>query len=219
VRSRHVDRFNHDVEVDGYDADVADESHPVRDGYAATLDWVIVNAAAGRADVVIDLGTGTGNLAERLGPVARLVCVDVSTGMLAVARPKLPPATEYVEADLLEFVDRGPSCDVVISTYAIHHLTADEKLALLEGLFGCFRAGGRLAIGDLMVADKGVVADLRARLSHPDVDEMFADEFPWFVDDALRDLGRIGFRRRAVRADRRPLVGPRRDQAVAGARP
>jgi SAM-dependent methyltransferase len=193
VRSRHVDRFNHDTEVDGYDADVADESNPVRDGYSTTLDWVIAHASAGRDDVVVDLGTG--NLATRLGPVGRLVCVDVSTGMLAVAREKLPPETEYVEADLLEFVDAAPSCDVVISTYAVHHLTADEKIGLLEGLFGSFRSGGRLAIGDLMVASVGAVAELRARLSHPDVDEMFAAEFPWFLDDARHDLAQIGFTR------------------------
>jgi ubiquinone/menaquinone biosynthesis C-methylase UbiE len=199
VRSRHVDRFNHDAEVAGYDADVADESNPVRDGYAATLDWVIARAAAGRDDVVVDLGTGTGNLSARLGPVGRLVCVDVSTGMLSVAREKLPPETEYVEADLLEFVDAAPSCNVVISTYAIHHLTAGEKIVLLDGLFRSLRAGGRIAIGDLMVASADAVTDLRARLSHPDVDEMFADEFPWFVDDARRDLARIGFTR--VRAE------------------
>ncbi len=199
MRSRHVDRFNHDAEVAGYDADVADESNPVRDGYAATLDWVIARAAAGRDDVVVDLGTGTGNLSARLGPVGRLVCVDVSTGMLSVAREKLPPETEYVEADLLEFVDAAPSCNVVISTYAIHHLTAGEKIVLLDGLFRSLRAGGRIAIGDLMVASADAVTDLRARLSHPDVDEMFADEFPWFVDDARRDLARIGFTR--VRAE------------------
>ena len=33
MRSRHVDRFNHDGEVHGYDDHVADESNPVRDGY------------------------------------------------------------------------------------------------------------------------------------------------------------------------------------------
>ena len=199
MRSRHVDRFNHDTEVDGYDDDVADESNPVRDGYAATLDWVIAAAAAGPGDVVIDLGTGTGNLASRLGPVGRLVCVDVSTGMLAVARAKLPPATDYVEADLLEFVDTAPTCDVVMSTYAIHHLTADEKIVLLARLLDCLRTGGRIAIGDLMVESTGAVAELRARLSDPDVDEMFADEFPWFVDDARRNFARIGFTR--VRAE------------------
>ena len=77
MRSRHVDRFNHDSEAGGYDSDVSDESNPVRNGYAATLDWVIEHASAGRNDTVIDLGAGTGNLAQRLGPVARLVCVDV----------------------------------------------------------------------------------------------------------------------------------------------
>ena len=129
----------------GYDDHVADESNPVRNGYAATLDWVIEHAAVGRDDVVVDLGTGTGNLAVRLGPVGRLVCVDVSTGMLAVAR-QAAPETEYVEADLLEFVDRAPECDVVISTYAIHHLIAEEKVALLEGSsVACAPAGSRSA--------------------------------------------------------------------------
>jgi putative AdoMet-dependent methyltransferase len=193
MRSRHVDHFNHDGEVHGYDDHVADESNPVRDGYTATLDWVIEHAAVGRDDVVIDLGTGTGNLAARLGPHARLVCVDVSTGMLAVARHKLPPETEYVVADLLEFVDLAPECDVVMSTYAIHHLTADEKIALLDGLYERVRPGGRIAIGDLMVADRSSVAGLRDALAHPDVEAMFAEEFPWFVDDSRRYLEALGF--------------------------
>ena len=199
VRSRHGDHFNHDSEVGHYDAHVADESNPVREGYAATLDWVIAQAAAAPSDVVVDLGTGTGNLAQRLGPVARLVCVDISTGMLDVARPKLPPATEYVVADLLEFVDRPLEFDVAISSYAIHHLVAEEKAALLEALVRLLRPGGRLAFGDLMVADAEAVAGLRQRLAHPDVEELFAAEFPWFVDSARRDLERLGFT--AVRAE------------------
>jgi putative AdoMet-dependent methyltransferase len=193
MRSRHVDRFNHDTEVGGYDVDVTDETNPVRNGYSATLDWVIQHAAAGRSDTVVDLGTGTGNLAKRLGSVGRLVCVDVSRAMLSVARGKLSPAAEYVETDLLEFVERAPECDVVMSTYAIHHLIAEEKVALLEGLAPRLRTGGRIAIGDLMVANAGAVDALRKRLAHPDADELFADEFPWYVDDALRELERIGF--------------------------
>jgi putative AdoMet-dependent methyltransferase len=193
MRSQHVDRFNHDTEVDGYDDDVTDESNPVRNGYDATLDWVIAHTSTGGDDVVVDLGTGTGNLAARLGPRARLVCVDVSTGMLDVARTKLPSETEYVEADLLEFLDGAPECDVVMSTYAIHHLTANEKIALLDGLFLRMRPGGRIVIGDLMVADRETAAELRGSLTHPDAAEMFADEFPWFVDDGRRYLEALGF--------------------------
>jgi hypothetical protein len=44
-----------------------------------------------------------------------------------------------------------------------------------------------------MIASSGLVDEVRARLAHPDVDEMFADEFPWFVDDAVDELRRIGF--------------------------
>jgi putative AdoMet-dependent methyltransferase len=193
MRSRHVHRFNHDSEAGGYDAHVVDESNPVRNGYDATLDWVIEHAAVGREDTVVDLGTGTGNLAARLGPHARLLCVDVSTAMLEVAKRKLPPATEYVEADLLEFLERAPECDAAMSTYAIHHLTADEKIALLDGLFLCLRPGGRIAIGDLMAADRAAVAGLRETFAHPDVEETFADEFPWFVDDGRRYLEALGF--------------------------
>ena len=40
-----------------------------------------------------DFGAGTGNLAARLGPVSRLVCVDASTEMLALAKAKLPAAS------------------------------------------------------------------------------------------------------------------------------
>lgn len=193
MRSRHVDRFNHDTEVTGYDEHVTDDSNPVRNGYGTTLDWVVAHAAIGAADTVVDLGTGTGNLAMRIGPHARLVCVDVSTRMLEVAKEKLPDATEYVEADLLEFVDRAPRCDAVVSTYAIHHLLADEKAALLGGLFAALHSGGRLAIGDLMVPSRAAVGEVRARLAHPDVDEMFDDEFPWFVDEAVDGLERLGF--------------------------
>jgi hypothetical protein len=81
----------------------------------------------------------------------------------------------------------------VVSTYAIHHLVADEKRALLAAVFARMRSGGRLAIGDLMVPARASIADVRRELAHPDVEQLFADEFPWFVDEALADFERMGF--------------------------
>jgi SAM-dependent methyltransferase len=198
VRSSHADVFNHDDEATGYDADVADESHPVRAAYRATLAWVVARAEVGPTDVVVDLGAGTGNLSARLPRSRRLVCVDVSERMLTIARQKLGPGVDYVRSDLLEWVDRSDRCNVVVSTYAIHHLTPEEKLALLTGVAGRLEAGGRFVVGDLMAAGRDVVPALRRHLAHPDVDELFEDEYAWFVDETVVALAESGFTRVAV---------------------
>ena len=89
MRSRHADYFNHDEDAPGYDADVADESSPIRAGYAAVLGWVIERAGIGAGSRVLDLGAGTGNLSGRIAACGELVCVDVSGKMSALAAPKL----------------------------------------------------------------------------------------------------------------------------------
>ena len=193
MRSRHAHDFNHDEWAAGYDDDVADESNPIRAGYGATLDWVVRRAAVRPGDTVLDLGVGTGNLARLLPPCGRLVGVDVSTAMLELAAAKLDPAVDLVQSDILEVLDGPERYDVVISSYAIHHLAADEKAALVGAVASRLQPGGRFAVGDLMVASRSSVPAIRARLAHPEVDELFAAEFPWFVDEILVDLDASGF--------------------------
>ena len=194
MRSQHAHTFNHDEWAAGYDADVADETNPIRAGYQATLEWVVERAAVGPDDAVVDLGIGTGNLARLLPPCRRLVGVDVSPKMLELAAPKLGSAVELVTADVLEVFERPDRYDAVVSTYALHHLTADEKAALAGAAAARMAPGGRFVVGDLMVVSRDSVPAVRARLEHPDVDELFADEFPWFVDEILVALDRAGFR-------------------------
>jgi putative AdoMet-dependent methyltransferase len=194
-RSLHADEFNHDPDAHGYDGDVLDEANPIRAGYARTLRWVVEHAAIGPDDEVLDLGTGTGNLAVQLPPARRLVCVDVSANMLELARRKVGDDAEYVQADLLEVLDGPDRFDAVVSTYAIHHLTAEEKTALVAGAAACLRPGGRLAVGDLMVASGGSIPSVRDRLGHPDVDALFDEEFAWELDRTLGELERHGFGR------------------------
>jgi hypothetical protein len=81
MRSQHAHTFNHDEWAAGYDADVADETNPIRAGYQATLGWVVERAAVGPDDAVVDLGIGTGNL-------ARLGCCPAGGSSASTSRPR-----------------------------------------------------------------------------------------------------------------------------------
>lgn len=186
MRSRHADHFNHDDDASGYDDDVRREEHPIRAGYARLLDWVAQRAEVGADARVLELGIGTANLTLRLPRCARVVGVDISERMLELARTKLAsaPHVELLRSDLLECLDRveGPF-DVVVSTYALHHLTDDEKDVLLAALGDVLVPGGLAVIGDLMFADGGeraaflaaARADGRAELARDIEDEFFWD--------------------------------------------
>ncbi len=184
--------MNHDRQAATYDRNVADESHPIRAGYAACLDWVASHVAPG--DRVLDLGSGTGNLGLRLPP-CRLTCVDVSHEMTRIARAKLARPAEWVQADLLSYLDepRGPF-DAVVSTYAIHHLPDREK----EILFGRIRAAlapaGRAVLGDLMFEDRAARERLLAKhAGDPSVADAIREEFFWDLASAVPALERLGF--------------------------
>jgi putative AdoMet-dependent methyltransferase len=200
MRSRFVDKFNHDDEAPGYDEDVADERNPIREGYSALLRWVVDQASAGGSSSVLELGTGTGNLAILLEDFDRMVCVDISANMLGIARAKLAdrPNVEYVQADLLQcFEALEERFDVVISAYAIHHLTEEERHVLFRSVERSLEPGGRAVFGDLMFADdeerRDYLAALRSK-GESDLADEIEDEFFWNVEETIGELVGLGFR-------------------------
>ena len=199
MRSRHADKFNHDDVAFEYDEDVADEANPIRAGYSALLDWVVAEAAVDADSRVLELGTGTGNLTLRLGPGRRFVCVDVSAEMLSVARDKLSAFEniEFLQADLLECFDSlRERFDVLVSTYAIHHLTEAEKSLFFRAMAETLEPGGVAVIGDLMFADEEhrtrYLGQLRASNQLELVEEI-EDEFFWNLESAVAELEGVGF--------------------------
>jgi putative AdoMet-dependent methyltransferase len=200
MRSRFVDKFNHDDEAPGYDEDVADERNPIREGYSALLRWVVDQASAGGSSSVLELGTGTGNLAILLEDFDRMVCVDISANMLGIARAKLAdrPNVEYVQADLLQcFEALEERFDVVISAYAIHHLTEEERHVLFRSVERSLEPGGRAVFGDLLFADdeerRDYLAALRSK-GESDLADEIEDEFFWNVEETIGELVGLGFR-------------------------
>jgi putative AdoMet-dependent methyltransferase len=199
MRSRHAAKFNHDPWAADYDEDVTKEENPIRAGYDRLLSWTVEQAKVGPQDTVIDLGSGTGNTSARLPAVGRLICVDLSTEMTEIARPKLShlARVEFVLVDLLEYFAAldVPSAEAVISTYAIHHLTEDEKPTLFGSIAKYLAPGGRAVFGDLMFENEIEKEQLVRRFEGAGQTELvhdIEDEFFWYVDSAVESLQCVG---------------------------
>ncbi len=121
-------------------------------GYEEVLDEVVRRAEARSAMNILDLGVGTGNLAQRFAGIGcKLWGIDSSSNMLDKAREKLPTAV-LVHADLLG--DWPPELqrrfDRIVSSYALHHFELDTKCRLVRHVFQRFMAcGGMVVVGDI----------------------------------------------------------------------
>lgn len=198
MRSQHVDKFNHDPLAAGYDLDVRDEAQLVRAGYDEALNWVARTASRLEGLSVLELGTGSGNLATRLTNYRELTCVDISEKMMELAKHKLSHANnvEYTISDLLQFFDvTDKTFDCIVSTYAIHHLTEDEKMFLFEKIYFHLNAGGSFICGDVMFENEQAKQDLLKKYIEEDIQQVIHDihdEFFWDLSAARKKWQSLG---------------------------
>lgn len=82
--------------------------------------------------------------------------VDASAAALAKARSELAGArfqTRLVEADMLAFLAASPrdaaSVDVILASYAVHHLPPHEKREFFRRAHGLLASGGSLLFADV----------------------------------------------------------------------
>jgi predicted TPR repeat methyltransferase len=94
-RIQHFDNWAKD-----YDSSIKSTDHAFPfDGYKEVLDEIVRQAEMQRSMLVLDLGIGTGNLAERfIACSCNVWGIDFSSAMLAKTRAKLPQ-TRLVQAD------------------------------------------------------------------------------------------------------------------------
>jgi len=148
-------------------------------------------------ELVLDVGCGTGRLTEKLLerlPRGRVVCVDLSSNMLHVAREFLRPRfgrhVHFALADSARLPVSG-AADAIFSTATFHWVLDHPRL--FQSLYGALKPGGRL------VAQCGGGANLHRmheRASELMRDPRFAPHFaswqePWEFADAATTARRL----------------------------
>jgi ubiquinone/menaquinone biosynthesis C-methylase UbiE len=106
-------------------------------------------------DDCVDLGAGTGFVALALAPlVESVLAVDISPVMAESLTERAAQAglrnvrTEV--ADLQTFRLPPASVDLIVSSYALHHLRDRDKRALAAEAARWLRPGGRIVVADMM---------------------------------------------------------------------
>jgi tRNA (cmo5U34)-methyltransferase len=160
---------------------------------------------------VVDLGTGTGSLAVRVKarfPNCRLLCVDMTEGMLNIARERFggQEGVEFLQKDFYD-LDLPSDRDLVVSSLALHHLiTDDDKRSFYRKICGCLRPGGVFVNADAVLSIDDDIEALYKRkwrefmlksLDDQGADDIFdryrrEDSLPYLLDE-LRWLSEVGF--------------------------
>jgi len=126
--------------------------------YDAMLDAAVPLVPSG-SRTIVDLGIGTGAFSARClrrASRAQVIGIDADDGMLNVAARRLGARLTPVHASFLRAP--LPAADVVIASFALHHVrTRGAKAALYRRIRASLRPGGRLIVVDsLPAAERGL---------------------------------------------------------------
>jgi SAM-dependent methyltransferase len=156
----------YDVLADHYDAVTGDSSPD-----AKLIDSLIRQANA-NAVTLLELACGTGGIISALAGRYLVSGLDISPGMLAVARKKLPAGTRLYKADMTCF-ELNAKFDAAICVY--HSINHVLDFPGWEGFFDCVYE--HLNDGGVFVFDIDTLGNLKVRASTEKYVQQFGDNY------------------------------------------
>ena len=189
-------------------------------GYEEGLTRAANEIANVRPTLVLDLGAGTGALAEAILEhelVGSVEAIDIDPEMLAQARIRLKRFEARARFLLRSFYAPLPECDAVAASLALHHVpTMERKLTLYERIYRALRPGGVFVNADVAISAHPVVRERSyrrwaAHLVSCGIDEQrayehfaewSAEDTYFSLDDELAALREAGFHAACIWRDR-----------------
>jgi putative AdoMet-dependent methyltransferase len=168
-------------------------------GYDRVLDTIVAycELEKNRYSTVLDIGTGTGNLAARfLERGLKIVGIDPSADMLRIGAAKYP-AIKVMTGDFLKYPRSLEPADLIVSAYAFHHLTAREKTKAVPRVKKHLKPGGRIVLADFMfknAAERECTAQTIRETNGGDILAGFKGEYPALYDDLVPLFEKEGFK-------------------------
>ncbi|WP_199425674.1 class I SAM-dependent methyltransferase [Thermaerobacillus caldiproteolyticus] len=138
---------SYDQSVEGYDQ----EYREVFANYEEILNTVATKAGK----VVLEFGVGTGNLTKKLLEQGKKVYgIEPSAPMRKKAYEKLGGHVSIEDGDFLQFPLPQEPIDTIVSTYAFHHLTDEEKREAIANYGKLLAKGGKIVFADTAFRDR-----------------------------------------------------------------
>ena len=180
-------------------------------GYEAMLAVAAREVVSAGPRLVLDLGAGTGALAEAILPAlgsGTVELIDVDREMLAQARTRLTMYSGRVRFTELSFLAPLPRCDSASASLALHHVRSlDAKRALYRRIHDALGAGGVFVNADAAMPAEPAASEAtwRSWIDHMaahGIDEQearghfaqWAEEDTYFpLEEELAAIGAAGF--------------------------
>lgn len=139
-----IDIFD-DWSAENYDASTSGQDPEYRDVFE-NYDSILQEVADRVSGHVIEFGTGTGNLTEKLLKHASVTGIEPNAVMRKLTAERFPEI-KLIDGDLLEF-PKPVQVDAFVSSYVFHHLNDDEKGRALLVYAELLPSGGKVVFAD-----------------------------------------------------------------------
>ncbi|HZH62396.1 MAG TPA: class I SAM-dependent methyltransferase [Metabacillus sp.] len=134
-----------------YDHTVSSEDNEYREVFKH-YELILEKVAHLSKGHVLEFGAGTGNLTKKLLREGHTVtAIEPSKEMRRIFKEKIPGHLNYdiLDGDFLRFEVSQP-VDTIVSTYAFHHLTDQEKSKAISIYQKLLKKGGKVVFADTM---------------------------------------------------------------------